>query len=139
MDIITSTSTQSQQAKHEIEQHIAADQAQQQLLQQANAKLDRRALLLQAAAEVSRATGSILDPGELIQQVVDLTHERFSLYYVGLYLVDQTGEVDGQPGKWAVLRAGTGGAGRQMVAAGRRVEVGGDSMVGWCIANRKSR
>jgi PAS domain S-box-containing protein len=110
-----------------------------QLLQQANAELDRRALLLQAAAEVSRATGSILDPDELIQQVVDLTRERFSLYYVGLYLVDQTGEVDGRPGRWAVLRAGTGEAGRQMVAAGRRIEVGGDSMVGWCIAQRQSR
>ena len=45
---------------------------QTQLLQ-ANLKLDRRALQLQAAAEVSRATGSILDPDELIQQVVDLT------------------------------------------------------------------
>ena len=108
---------------------------QTQLLHQANLKLDRRALQLQAAAEVSRATGSILDPDELIHQVVELTRERFGLYYVGLYLVDQT---DGA-GKWAVLRAGTGETGRQMVAHGRRIEVGGDSMVGWCIANRQSR
>ena len=108
---------------------------QTQLLHQANLKLDRRALQLQAAAEVSRATGSILDPDELIHQVVELTRERFGLYYVGLYLVDQT---DGA-GKWAVLRAGTGETGRQMVAQGRRIEVGGDSMVGWCIANRQSR
>ena len=108
---------------------------QTQLLHQANLKLDRRALQLQAAAEVSRATGSILDPDELIHQVVELTRERFGLYYVGLYLVDQT---DGA-GKWAVLRAGTGEAGRQMVAQGRRIEVGGDSMIGWCIANRQSR
>ena len=108
---------------------------QTQLLHQANVKLDRRALQLQAAAEVSRATGSILDPDELIQQVVELTRERFGLYYVGLYLVDPT---DGA-GKWAALRAGTGEAGRQMVAQGRRIEVGGDSMVGWCIANRQSR
>ena len=79
---------QVQQAKYEIAQRAAADQVQQQLLQQVNAKLDRRALQLQAAAEVSRATGSILDPDELIQQVVDLTRERFGLYYVGLYLVD---------------------------------------------------
>lgn len=107
----------------------------QQLLHQARLKLDRRALLLQAAAEVSRATGSILDPDELIQQVVKLTRERFGLYYVGLYLVDQTDETR----KWAVLRAGTGEAGRQMVARGRRIEVGGDSSVGWCIANKRSR
>ncbi len=36
-----------------------------------------------------------------------------------------------------VFRAGTGEAGRQMVAQGRKIEVGGDSMVGWCIANRR--
>ena len=108
---------------------------QTQLLRQANLKLDRRAIQLQAAAEVSRATGSILDPDELIHQVVELTRERFGLYYVGLYLVDQTDD----SGKWAVLRAGTGETGRQMVAHGRRIEVGGDSMVGWCIANRQSQ
>ncbi len=107
----------------------------EQLLHQANLKLDRRALLLQAAAEVSRVTGSILDPDELIQQVVELTRERFGLYYVGLYLVDWS---DGT-GRWAVLRAGTGEAGRKMVAEGRRIEVGGDTMVGWSIANRRSR
>ena len=112
-----------------------SSRSRRRLLHQANLKLDRRALQLQAAAEVSRATGSILDPDELIHQVVELTRERFGLYYVGLYLVDQT---DGA-GKWAVLRAGTGETGRQMVAHGRRIEVGGDSMVGWCIANRQSR
>ncbi len=112
----------------------------QQLLHQANLKLDRRALQLQAAAEVSRATSSILDPNELIHQVVELTRERFGMYYVGLYLVDRTGDTR----KWAVLRAATGEAGRQMVAQGRTIgiagsEVGGDSMVGWCIANRQYR
>ncbi len=107
----------------------------QQLLRQAYLKLDRRALQLQAAAEVSRATGSILDPDELIQQVVELTRERFGLYYVGLYLLDQADKTR----RWAVLRAGTGEAGRQMVARGRRIEVGGNSMVGWCIAHRQYR
>ena len=126
---------QSKRANWEIEQRVATERAQQQLLQQANQKLDRRALQLQAAAEVSRATGSILDSDELIHQVVELTRERFGLYYVGLYLVDFTHEA----GRWAVLRGGTGEAGRKMMVEGRRIEVGGDSMVGWCIANRQSR
>ena len=91
---------QSKRARWEIEQRVAAERAQQQLLQQANLKLDRRALQLQAAAEVSRATGSILDSDELIRQVVELTRERFGLYYVGLYLVDFAHEA----GRWAVLR-----------------------------------
>jgi PAS domain S-box-containing protein len=130
---------QSRQANWEIEQRIATDRLQQQRLRQANLKLDRRALQLQAAAEVSRVTGSILDPDKLIHQVVDLTRERFGLYYVGLFLVDQTGEQTGEKGKWAVLRAGTGEAGRQMVKQGRKIEVGGDTTVGWCIANKQYR
>ena len=108
---------------------------QTQLLHQANLKLDRRCSSFRQRLRFPASTGSILDPDELIHQVVELTRERFGLYYVGLYLVDQT---DGA-GRWAVLRAGTGEAGRQMVAQGRRIEVGGDSMVGWCIANRQSR
>ncbi len=104
------------------------------------AALERRALQLQTAAEVSRAASSILDPEELTQQVVDLIRERFDLYYTGLFLVDQTGEWTGEPGgKWAVLRAGTGEAGRQMLAQGHKLEIGGASMIGWCIANKQAR
>jgi anti-anti-sigma regulatory factor/putative methionine-R-sulfoxide reductase with GAF domain len=100
---------------------------------------ERRALQLQTAAEVSYAASSILDPDELIHRVVELVRERFDLYYVGLFLVDQTGEWTGKPGKWAVLRAGTGEAGRQMVEQNHTLEVGGESMIGWCIANAQAR
>lgn len=96
-------------------------------------QVQSRALQLQTAAEVSRAASGILDLDELIQPVVDLVGERFGLYYVGLFLVDERGEWTAEPGKWAVLRAGTGEAGRQMVAEGYRLEVGGRSIVGRCI------
>jgi PAS domain S-box-containing protein len=92
----------------------------------------RYALQLQTAAEVSRAAGSLLDLDVLIQQVVDLVRERFALYYVGLFLVDELG-------KWAVLRAGTGEAGQQMIAQRHRLEVGGTSMIGDCVANKQPR
>ena len=82
---------------------------------------------LQTSAEVSHAASSIVDPDELIRQVVDLIRERFDLYYVGLFLVDQAGL---EPGKWAVLRAGTGEAGRKMVKQRHKLRVGGDSMIG---------
>ncbi len=111
----------------------------QQMTQEATHKTDRRALQLQAAAEVSRATGSILNPDELIRQVVELTRERFGLYYVGLYLIEHNDSAPAEVGKWAVLRAGTGEPGQLMVERGRKIEVNGDSMVGWCIAHRQSR
>jgi PAS domain S-box-containing protein len=99
----------------------------------------QRARRLQTAAEVSRAASSVLDPNELIQQAVDLIHEEFNLYYVGLFLVDETGAWTDEPGRWAVLRAGTGEAGRKMLEQGHKLEVGGESMIGWCVANAQAR
>jgi GAF domain-containing protein len=67
----------------------------------------------------------------LIRQVVGLIRDRFELYYVGLFLVDESGE-------WAVLRAGTGEAGRAMLARGHRIKVG-EGMIGWSVANLQAR
>lgn len=89
--------TQLKQAEAEREQLLTA--------------LERRSVQLQAAADISSLVGSMLDPNELIQRVVELIRERFDLYYVGLFLVDRT---NGRAGKRAVLRAGTGEAGRKM-------------------------
>jgi len=94
------------------------------------AMLEKRATQLRTGAEVAQAASSILDPDELVQRVVDLLQERFNLYYVGLFLVE---------GSWAVLRSGTGQAGRQMIDQGHRLKVGGNSMIGWCIANEEAR
>jgi len=96
------------------------------------ADLKRRTTQLQTAAEVSRAASSILDPDKLIRQVVELARERFDLYYAGLFLVDEAGQ-------WALLRAGTGEAGREMLKREHKLEVGGASMIGWCIANKQAR
>ena len=94
-------------------------------------ELERRSTYLEASAEVSSAASSILDVEQLIQQVVELIRQRFDLYYVGLFLLDEVGE-------WAVLRAGTGEAGRVMLARSHRIKVG-DGMIGWCVANGEAR
>jgi GAF domain-containing protein len=107
--------------------------------QEARSESERRAILLQTATEISHAASSILDPDELIQQAVDLIRERFGLYYAGLFLVDQSGELSDEAGKWAVLSAGTGLAGQQMITQGHKLEIGGESMIGWCVANAQAR
>ncbi len=101
--------------------------------------LGRRNAQLQAAAQVSRAVSSILSLDDLLPQVVELIRTHLNLYYAGIFLVDESGEWSGEPGKWAVLRSGSGEAGRQMMTSDHKLEIGGTSMIGWCIANRKAR
>jgi GAF domain-containing protein len=95
-------------------------------------ELDRRLVQIRTAAEVSRSLSGLMDLDLLLQQVVDLMQTRFGLYYVGVFLLDETGEN-------AILRAGTGEAGLEMIANRYQAPVGDDSMVGWAITNRKPR
>ncbi len=108
-------------------------------LREANNELERYASMLEertsqllTGARVSRAASSLLDPDELSQQVVDMVGERFELYYVGLFLLDDKKE-------WAILHAGTGEAGKEMLKNNHKLKVGNTSMIGWCIANQKAR
>jgi len=98
-----------------------------------------RSVQLETAAQVSEAASSILDPVKLEQQVVELIRQRFDYYYVGLFLADESGEWTGEPGRWAVLRSGTGEAGRAMLENEHKLEIGGASMIGSCIADSRAR
>lgn len=82
---------------------------------------------LRLAAEVSRAATTILDQDQLIREVVELIRSRFNLYYVGLFLVDEASRT-------AVLRAGTGEAGRLQIALNHSQEIGSGSMVGTAVS-----
>jgi GAF domain-containing protein len=94
--------------------------------------LERRLGQIYTAAEISRAISAVLDRQSLLQQVVDLVKERFDLYYVGVFLVDDQAE-------YAILQAGTGEAGSKMISEGHRLKIGGTSMVGWATANKEPR
>lgn len=94
--------------------------------------LELRSAYLEASAEVGRAVASMLDVDKLLEEVVDMIRARFGLYYVGLFLVDETGER-------AVLWAGTGEAGQQMLEQEHQLDVGGQSMIGQCVAQGKAR
>ncbi len=95
-------------------------------------QLAARSAYLEASADVSRVTTSILDPERLINSAVEMIRDRFSLYYVGLFLSD----TDGQ---WAVLRSGTGEAGRILLERRHRLSIEPRSMIGWCITNAQAR
>lgn len=92
---------------------------------------ERRAVLLQAAAKVSKSVTSILDRDRLLQQTVDIICDEFAFYYAGVFLIDISGE-------WAELKAGRGEAGAAMVAQGHRLKVDGLSMIGAATGRRKA-
>ncbi len=102
---------------------------------------EHRAIWLQTTAEVSRVAGTILDVDSMLREVVNLVRDRFDLYYAGLFLVAHNGHGngDGAGQQWAILRVGTGEAGRRMVEEGHRLAVGGGSMIGRCLADKAPR
>ncbi|GAB4494630.1 MAG: hypothetical protein OHK0052_00130 [Anaerolineales bacterium] len=104
----------------------------EQRVEARTAELNRRTAYLEGSALIGRAVNNILDPDELVRQVVGLIRETFDLYYVGLFLVDENNE-------WAVLRAGTGEAGKAMLERNHRLKIGPASMIGWCISNGRER
>jgi signal transduction histidine kinase/CheY-like chemotaxis protein len=84
---------------------------------------ERRTRLLEAGARVARNITSILDLDELLVRTVDIICDEYGFYYAAIFLLDEEG-------KWAVLRAGRGEAGRRMLETGHKLEVGGNSMIG---------
>ena len=108
----------------------------------AEVTLERRAMQLQTAAQVSRAASSILSLDELLPQAVELIRSHFDLYYTGIFLADESGQ-------WAVLRAatplkgvlGTGEAGQKMLQTGYRLDItaGSSSMIGMCVRTGQAR
>lgn len=129
---LLNTLQKARQAAATLRQTHELMQKQTRKLEAANRLLEKRAGALAAASEVSRAASSMLDPQSLIRQMVNLIRDGFDYYYVGLFLID-TG------GQWAELKAGTGEAGRQMLDQAHRLQVGSDSMIGWCAAHGQAR
>ncbi len=99
---------------------------------------ERRAALLQAAAQVSHNITSILNPEQLLNQAVDIICDAYGFYYAGVFLVDEAGLQDQSDGAWAVLRAGRGKAGATMIAEKHKLKVGGLSMIGAATGQRRA-
>jgi GAF domain-containing protein len=91
-----------------------------------------RTLQLRAVNEVGRVASGILNPEQLITQVVNLITDQFGYYYSALFLVDEKHE-------WAELHDATGEAGRVLRENRHRLRVGGNSMVGTAISTGQAR
>lgn len=94
-------------------------------------ELDQRTQYLTATAEIGSSATTIRTIDQFFEQVIELIKRQFNLYYVGLFLVDDTGT-------WAILKAGTGNAGRVLLSRGHRIQIG-TGMVGWSISQAQTR
>ncbi len=104
---------------------------QEEIITERTQNLEKRTAYLETSVEVSQAIAEITDTEKLIWEVVSLIKKRFDLYYVGVFRVDKEN-------KWAFLKAGTGEAGKTMLAENHRLEIG-KGMIGWSVANAQAR
>jgi GAF domain-containing protein len=94
-------------------------------------QIELRSESLRAAAEVAQITSSAAHLRDLLRRSTALIQERFNLYSVSIYLLDQSGV-------YAVL-AESAGEGRLLAAGETRQVVGARTLVGWVAANHEAR
>ena len=96
------------------------------------AELERRTVQLQTAAAAARDAAIAHDLDGLLNRATNLICERFGFYHAGIFLVDAQGE-------YAILRAGTGEAGREMIEHGHKLKVGEVGIVGHVTGSGEPR
>lgn len=78
-------------------------------MEQRTMTLERRLFQIRAVNEIAQTISGQIHSEDLLQQAAALIQEKLSFYFVGIFLTDQNGQR-------ALLRAGTGEAGRKMLA-----------------------
>lgn len=98
---------------------IAVAMERQRLLKEAQ----RRALELQATAEIARDTTSVLAQDELLRRIVNLLRERFGFYHTAIFLVNEEGT-------HAVIQQASGPAADLVLNERPKIAVGSRSIIG---------
>jgi len=96
----------------------------EQRVEERTQDLQQRALQVQVAAEVARDAAAAQNLDTLLNQSVNLIRDRFGLYSVSVFLVDDLGEN-------AIMRSGTGESSRVLMERGYKMRVGEVGLVGY--------
>jgi GAF domain-containing protein/CheY-like chemotaxis protein len=92
----------------------------------------RRAVQLEAAAEVARNATGILDVDDLLDETVHLISNQFDCYHAAVFLVDEQRE-------YAVLRAASSTAGQRILERRRKLAIEEAGIVGHVTATGEPR
>jgi len=87
-------------------------------------RFQRRAIQLQAVAQVGRAITSMQSLESLLPRVAAVIAKQFEIYHVGIFMLDDAGE-------FAILSAANSPDGHKMIEQGYRLPVGTGGSVGY--------
>jgi GAF domain-containing protein/HAMP domain-containing protein len=93
--------------------------------------LQRQAVRLRVASEISRDSSTATEMGELLNRSAQLIRERFGFYHSGIFLLDENRE-------YALLSAASSDAGRLMLETGYKLRVG-EGIVGFAAQSGEPR
>ncbi len=95
-----------------------------QSIDDANLNLQRKTSELAIASQIARSIAQQQDPLQLIDNTLNTIRDQFGFYHAGLFLIDDNRE-------YAVLKAATGEAGREMVNLNHKLRIGEQGIVGF--------
>ena len=104
----------------------------EQRVQERTNDLERRSVQLRVAAEIARDATSARELNDLLNSAVNLVRDRFGFYHAGIFLLDKRRE-------YAILKAATGEAGRQMIERKHKLKVGETGIVGYATGTGQPR
>jgi GAF domain-containing protein len=101
-------------------------QASSEELQARTRELGRHSMQLQMAAEIAREVTATRELSALLDRAVNLVLDRFGFYHVAIFIVDEQDD-------YAVLRAATGEAGRQMLEQEHQVDLEEEGLISYVV------
>lgn len=113
----------------ELSQH---QQHLEQRIEERSAEVKNRLAQFEIASRIAQQISSEVRLDALLNNSVQLIREAFDFSHAGVFLVDERGE-------YAVLRAATGAAGRQMLERDHRLKIGESGIVGYVTHRGEAR
>jgi GAF domain-containing protein len=101
-------------------------------LVKANEHSQRRAMLFEALAKITRAATVRQDPSQLLPELANLISEYFGYYHVGIFLLEESG-------KYAILRATNSVAGNKLLNGKYEIDMADQGLISQAILQVKAQ